>query len=193
MPTSATGRPERGRTAERRSRHAHAGGRNAVQHGLALIEVLVVVAIAGVLLGAVTLAFPDSAARRLDNAAQRAQALIQLACERAELSGRDIGIGVAQRRLGFGPLREGRWQPIVQRSDEPLRARELDPLVELSLRRDGAPLPLTEELPERPQLACLATGELVPFEMELTLAAGARARIVGSAAGMVTRERDDAQ
>lgn len=180
MPTSATGEGSRGVDGRRRAR------------GFTLIELLVAMAIVAAMLGAVVLAFPDSAARRGELAAERAEALLRLACERAELLGRDIGIGVARQQLAFGPIEGGRWQPYPDSPAEALRPRQLDAIVQLALWRDERALLLASELPERPQLACRSSGELTPFELRLAGPEGAQWRLRGGADGGITRERDDA-
>jgi type II secretion system protein H len=169
MPISATGRRE----ATTRS-------------GFTLIELLVAMAIAAVLLAAVVLAWPDSAQRRGELAAQRALALLQLACERAERSGRDIGIGVSVQGLAFGPFAAGRWQPYGEHAYEPLRPRQLEAGVQLELELESRTQRLPAQPPERPQLACLAGGELTPFELRMWGPAQSRWLLTGSADGVLT-------
>ena len=70
--------------------------------GFSLIEILVVLVIAGVLAGALVIAAGSSGPRELENAARRAQALVQLACERALIGGRDIGFAPVEGGLRFG-------------------------------------------------------------------------------------------
>lgn len=175
MPISATGRPDVG-----------------LAQGFSLIELLVGLVIISVLLGAVALAFPDTAARRSELAASRAQAWLQLACERAELTGRDVGIALSQQSLAFGNLQAGRWQPFPDSPAEALRPRVLDAEVSLSLAIDQRPLGLPGQLPDQPQLACLATGELTPFQLQLDGPGNSRWRIHGEPDGRLRRERDDA-
>ena len=59
--------------------------------GFSLIEILVVVVIVGVTAAVVALSVRGSGEREVENAAQRARALVRLACERAIIGGRDIG------------------------------------------------------------------------------------------------------
>ena len=169
MPISATGRPD----ASARS-------------GFTLVELLVAMAIASVLLAAVVLAWPDSAARRGELAAQRALALLQLACERAERSGRDIGIGVSGQGFAFGPFAAGRWQPYRDEAYEPLRPRVLEPGVRLELAAEGRAVVLPDAQPGQPQLACLAGGELTPFELRLSGPGDSRWLLTGNADGALS-------
>jgi hypothetical protein len=107
------------------------------------------------------------AARQVEAQAQRLQALLQLACEQAELTGRDIGIFVSSRRIEFAWRGVDRWLPLAEASREPLRPRDFDGGIQIELQREGEVLALSEELPADPQLACLASGELSPFELRL--------------------------
>lgn len=153
---------------------------------------LVALAILATLAGAVVLAFPDLLGRGGENTAARLHTLIELACERAELAGRDIGIAVSAQGVAFGPFRDTVWEPLPDDPAEPLRPRRIDPPWRLSLRADGRPLALADALPEAPQLACLASGELTPFVLELHGPEQRRWRIEGQAGGRIERERLDA-
>jgi type II secretory pathway pseudopilin PulG len=160
--------------------------------GSTLIELLVSMAIASVMLGAATLAFPRSDARRADQAVARAQALVELACERAELGGRDIGIVVERQRIAFASLQDGGWQPIVDSPQEALRPRMLDKVVTLALRVD-APLPLPSQPETAVQVACMASGELTPFTLDLSGPGRQRRSLHGDGSGGVRQVRDDAR
>src|SRR3546814_19536228 len=61
------------------------------QRGITLIELLVALVIVAVLSAAAVLAIPDFGARRAEVTAERFTALLGRACERAEVSGRDMG------------------------------------------------------------------------------------------------------
>ena len=163
------------------------------QRGLSLLEVLVVMAIVAVLVAAITLSFGGSASRQLQNAARRAQALIELACDRASLSGSDMGIRVSADRFEFGFIDAAGWHPIADGdSAEALRPRTLGMAVRLSLRRDGRELRLEGEA-GGPQLACLGSGELTPFELELRADGVDEAwRLRGDGIARLSLERIDA-
>lgn len=134
------------------------------RRGFTLLELLVVLVILAALAGAVTLASGGSAARRLAQAAERAQLLIELACERASATGTDVGWRVRPDGLQFGYLRAGQWLPIGADAGDELRLRELAEAVQVRGYRDGLPLAF-EEHPEQAQLACFSSGELTPFEL----------------------------
>ncbi len=151
------------------SRHATASawpGHSQQRRGFTLIEVLVVIVIVGVLVGATVLAIGNTGSRELQNAAERAQQRIRLACERALLSGQDIGFSLVDRGLRFGYLLPDRWQALPDSPSEELRERPLGDAIEVVVQRDGVSLADPEDA-QRPQFACHASGELTPFELRL--------------------------
>lgn len=160
--------------------------------GFTLIELLVVLAIIAAIAGAVVVVFPDLGERRADTESARLHGLMDLACERAAMTGRDVGIALATRQLAFGHFGPEGFEPMPEGSSEPLRRRRLPIQVSLAARVDGQALRLVEELPDRPQLACLASGERVPFE--ITVAEGQRPlwKLTAGVAGAIARERIDA-
>lgn len=176
MPRSATGTIET-------TRH---------RAGFTLIEILVVLAIVAAIAGALVIVFPDLGERRADTESARIQGLMDLACERAAMTGRDVGIALARQRLAFGHFGEKGFEPMPEGSSEPLRRRTLADNVSLAVRVDGQSLRLGEGVPDRPQLACMASGERVPFE--ITVLEGRRRLWTLSAgvSGAIERERVDA-
>jgi type II secretory pathway pseudopilin PulG len=142
------------------------GNRNRAP-GSTLIELLVGLVIASVMLGAVAIAFPRTDVRSADQAAARAQALIELACERAELTGEDIGFAVDHRKLVFGSYRGGEWQAFPDSPQEALRPRMLDHDVTLELRVDDPMPPMRARAADDTQALCLASGESTPFVLDL--------------------------
>ena len=162
--------------------------------GFTLIELIV-----GVVLGAVVLRMSDRDDRALEQAARRSQALIQLACERAELTGVDIGFSLLDDRWVFGYLGPQGWQMLSDQPSEELRPRPLGAALRAELRREGRLLlaDSTDNAPARPQLACLASGELSPFELRLGPADGSGAaafrwQLSGSLDGQLKLEALDA-
>jgi general secretion pathway protein H len=136
--------------------------------GFTLIEILVVMVIAGVLIGALVVASGGSGPRELENAARRAQSLIEVACERAVIGGRDIGFAPVQGGLRFGYFELDGWHEVADRPDDELRPRDLGDGIEVAAERDGEPLVLGTDAPKEPAFACLSSGELTPFVLRLT-------------------------
>jgi general secretion pathway protein H len=136
------------------------------RRGFTLIELLVALVIVGVIVAAVTLT-AGSGERVLEEAARRAEARIALACERAALSGRDIGFSFIDSKLRFGYVEPREWRLIDDSPSDELRERELGDGVQLQASRDGVELAADVEEALQPQFACLASGELTPFELLL--------------------------
>lgn len=133
-----------------------------------MIELLVVVVIVSVVLGAVVLKMSGRDDRVLEDAARRSQALIVLACERAAATGIDVGFSLINDRWQFGYLRPQGWLPIADQSSEELRPREIGSNLQHELRREGQLVNPAADA-ERPQLLCASSGELSPFELRLGL------------------------
>ena len=114
--------------------------------GFTLIEILVVVFIAGVLLSVAVLslgALGDD--RDVEREGRRIQSLIQLAGDEAELQGRDFGIEFLRqgyRFVEYDPLFE-QWSEII--GDEVLRPRSLPEGYEMALFVEDRQVSLSEE------------------------------------------------
>lgn len=161
--------------------------------GASLVEVLVALAIVAVLLASVRLVLPDRGAHHAERAAERTQALLQLACERAELTGLAVGVGFATDRIAFGPLRTGRWSPLPPGSAEALRERAFEPGLQLQLQVDGMARVLPSALPATPQLACSSAGELSGFRLDIRGPSGPSWQVQRDENGGIARRRDDAR
>jgi len=137
-------------------------------YGFSLIELLVVILIVGIVAGAVALSVRGSGEREVENAARRAQALVRLACERAALTGRDIGFALAQDGLRFGYFEQEGWQPLPDSNgSEELRPRPLGRELTLRAERDGETLLPMSDAGRKPSFACLSSGELTPFVLHI--------------------------
>jgi type II secretory pathway pseudopilin PulG len=168
------------------------GSRNRAP-GSTLIELLVGLVIVSVMLGAVAIAFPRTEGRRADHAAARAQALIELACERAELTGEDIGFAVDQRKLVFGSYRSGEWQAFPDSPQEALRPRMLDKDVTLELRVDDPMQSMRARAVDGAQAWCLASGESTPFVLDLRGPAREQRSLRGDGSAIVQQGDRDAR
>jgi len=84
------------------------------QRGFSLLEVLVVLAIVGVLLSGVTLAFNQTDARRLEQSIHRLEVSLQYAAEQAAVTGQTHRLVIQPHGFEFERLRAGTWQPILE-------------------------------------------------------------------------------
>jgi general secretion pathway protein H len=159
--------------------------------GFTLVEVLVVVVILGVLAATVSLTLLGSGGeRQLERDARQLSALLGYACERAELTGRPLGLSLVRGGYVFSEHAAREWQPIT---DGELRPRHWSVPLSERLSRDGVAIAVAEEAPAEPPLLCLASGELTPFRLELALADHRSAwRLSGEPDGKLTLERSDA-
>ena len=133
---------------------------------MTLLELLVGLVIVLAMTGAAVIAFPRSDAHRADLAALRTLSLIALACERAELTGVDIGFEVEERDLLFREYRSGDWAAITDSAREPLRRRAMDPDVMLELHSDPSVVSASQDT-AGPLALCLADGGSTPFSIDL--------------------------
>jgi len=163
------------------------------QRGITLIELLVALVIAAVLSAAAVLAMPDFGARRGEAAAERVTALLGMACERAMVTGRDMGVVVTADAMGFGSFAQGVFMQLPDDAADPLRNRHLPTGISLALRLDGRDIDLQRDETPRARIACQANGELTPFELLLARDGAPRWRITGKPSGRIERERIDAR
>lgn len=134
------------------------------QRAFTLLELVVVLALMGVILSFARLSLGDGgAAARHEQDARTLLAALRLAQEEAVLDGREFGLRMAGDGYDFMQLSGKTWQPMT--GSRPLRARRLGADQRLTLRVDGYPVPLADQLDatDRPQVFLLSSGEATPF------------------------------
>ena len=104
MPISATGADEHGFTPVRRS----------AEHGFTLVELMIVLAIIGVMTGVVMLTMPDPRGRLLDSG-ERFAARVQVARDAAVIDGREMALSIDPLGYRFEQRRRGEWTAAPQR------------------------------------------------------------------------------
>lgn len=114
-----------------------------------------VVVILAVMVAVAVVSLSGLDGRRLEREAQRFSALLLLACEQSELSGREVGIHLAGSGYGFSLATAQGWAAFA---DGRFRSRELEG-VQLQLT-DGSPLPELPDFQLPPQAVCWPSAEL---------------------------------
>lgn len=127
--------------------------------------------------------------RLLQEEARRLAALVELSCEEAVLRGDTFALSFGPGGTAYGFLRRtgAEWLP---RQAGQWRTRTLPEGFSAELRIEGRTVLLNQAGSGRPHLVCLASGELVPFEVSLS-APGTPSvwRVSGEWDGDVTIER----
>lgn len=134
--------------------------------GYTLIEILVVLVIAGVLASAALLRIGgDSASSRVDRESERLQTRLVALCERALLTGRPHGVRATSEGYDFWRLADGDWRPLPD-GDRPGGHRWSGDLrAELSVRGTRT----APTVQPRPQLVCTALEPFPPHVWTLRL------------------------
>ena len=158
--------------------------------GFSLIELLVVVVIVAVLALAVTLSVAGSADRQLLRETDRFEGLVHLACEKAEQSGREIGVDVGTGGFSFRQLAGDKWLDADVESE--LRPRAWLDGLRVALSREGRGVDLGTH-DASPQIVCFPSGEMTPFALTLALGDATPYRITGSDDGTTKRDRIEAR
>ncbi len=138
------------------------------QSGFTLIELIVVVVIIGVMASFVVLSIGLGHSDEVKQEARRLHALIELAAQESELSGRELGIRFEEQKYHFYSLDyEGEkpvWRPLTD-DDHLSGARELPEQIELELYVEGSITDISKPLEKGVHVFLLSSGEMTPFEL----------------------------
>jgi len=159
------------------------------ERGFTLIEIMVVVVIVAVLMGAVTLSFPKTGDDLLQEQADRFTALLALSQDEAILQSRDLALAIEEKNYSFfarseNENEEDQWQAY---SSAPLVPRELIGGVEAELLLDGISIKLPKPDKVKPQVLILSSGEITPFTLVLAYPQKSSMTIKVNAVGEIDR------
>ena len=139
--------------------------------GFTLIEILVVVAIIGLMSAVVLLSFSLTGRdRELEKESDRLLALFTYVREQAELQTREYGVLFQDDGYEFltYDMRRAAWRSVFE--DDALSARRLPEGLDLRLIVDGRPVVLTrpkDATDKTPQVMVFSNGDLTSFEATL--------------------------
>lgn len=132
------------------------------QAGFTLIEILVALAVMAIIAAVLTISASSGGTEpRMQKEMQRLRARIEYACERAELTGRDLGLHFGSHHYGFSHRREQQWE---------FELRTELSLYELpkGLHFESADGVLGSSAAKAPQMFCFSSGERSPLRVTLS-------------------------
>lgn len=152
-----------------------------IQAGFTLLEILIALAIAGIMLSVAVIAFSDNDAAKLKNKAHQLYGLMQIAQEESILRGVEIGIRVEQGGYSFLIYDGTRWNPLQEHTL--LKDVELEEPIEMYINVEGQEALLAndetdegsneEQEPNKeikpPQIFILSSGEMNEFTVTMGL------------------------
>ncbi len=162
-------------------------------HGFTLIEIMVVIAIMGIMLGLGMFAFGDGGlSEKLEQESQRLYGLIKLAQEESILQSKELAVELDRDGYVFKQLYNDKWVDIS--SDKIFRKRSLTAGIELSLEVEDVKLALNSNTEKSApvRIYILSSGELTPFDITLKISDLEQFfRITGLANGQLRLEKQD--
>lgn len=153
--------------------------------GFTLIEIMIVIVIASILVGAVSMSFPRSLDDLLKEDAERFSALLFLAQDEAILQSRDLAIAINDSGYEFLSRDDKSWMTF---SAEPFSPRKLTGNVKAELYLEGTSIKLKTKAKTKPQIVIYSSGEVTPFVYSFGNKNGSQVSIDVDAAGTTKQE-----
>ena len=155
--------------------------------GFTLLEILVVILISGLLSTLVIVSFNrQSAEQLLIEEAATLSALVAQACREALLQSRNIGLRLGPDGYQFMLQTESLWQAVIDPTS-PWRQRPWREVKDIRLSSQGQVVKLDSN-PDQPNVFCLASGELLPFELRLVNTDRKEIILQGLSSGRIQRQ-----
>jgi general secretion pathway protein H len=155
------------------------------QQGFTLIEIMVVITIASIMIGAAVLAFPDSSNDHLKEQGSRFSALISLAQDEAILQSQDLAVAVNDNGYSFYRREASAWAAY---SDKPFITRVMDGGIQSEVILEGLSIKLPPLKKAKPQIIIYSNGEMTPFSYNLSNEIKSKYTIQFDAAGTLKQE-----
>lgn len=136
-----------------------------LQRGFTLLELMVVIAIIGILFSFAALSISAGSDQGIEAEAKRFAALMQLASEEAIINTREMFLEVDKRQYRFMVLGEQGFAPIEE-GDKVFRPRELPENMEIKLLIEERRIEFEGLEPENlPKIGVFSSGEMTPFTL----------------------------
>lgn len=132
--------------------------------GFTLIEIMVVIVIVAVLIGAVALTFPPVGDKLLKENADRFSALISLAQDEAILQSTELAVEITPTGYSFYHNIDNSW---VAFTEKPFSKRKFPTEISTKMYLDGILINLEDRDENKPQVIILSSGEMTPFTYTL--------------------------
>lgn len=144
-------------------RVTHAYLFNTIQKGFTLLEIMVVVAIIGILFSLAALSISTGGDKSLEAEAKQFAALMKLAGEEAIINSQEMVLEVNKHEYSFMVLGDGGFAP-VEGAGAVFRPRELPEYLEIKLVIEDQPIDLENVTKEnQPKIGIFSSGEMTPF------------------------------
>lgn len=154
--------------------------------GFTLIEVMIVVVIVAILMGAVAMSIPRDINDLMKEHADRFQVVVNLSKDEAIMQSRELALGFTESGYTFFEFNDSAW---VVKSDGPFKARRLPSNILSQLYLEGVSISLDESVEVKPQVFILSSGEMTPFSYEFQFPEqDKRIRITANAIGDIEQE-----
>lgn len=153
--------------------------------GFTLIEIMVVIVIVSILVGAVSLTFPRSNDDLLKQDIDRFAELLSLAQDEAILESRDLAIAINDSGYSFLKREDKSWQVF---EGEPFNPKKLSGNPVSALDLEGTPIKLKDKSKTEPQIVIYSSGEMTPFVYSFGYKNGSYVSIDADAGGTIKKD-----